>query len=84
MTAKDILTRETLMPLGVVASLIVAAVALTWTLAADRERAFATLKEHDTRIQRNEVTIRELQCVLSDVRDGVIRIEEKLGTSKDQ
>jgi hypothetical protein len=77
---KSLLNRETLMPCGVVASILVAAIALTWSLASDRERAFSTLKEHDARILRNETAIRDIQCTLGDVRDGVIRIEEKLGT----
>lgn len=78
----NLLTRDTLMPIGVVASLFVAAVALTWSLASDRQRAFSTLEEHDGRIERNESTIREIQCTLGEVRDAVLRIEETVGAKE--
>lgn len=79
---RTILTRETLLPAGVAAAIMLAAVSLTWTLAVDRERAFSRIDAHEVRISENRDAIKELQGVLGNVRDALIRIEEKLDACK--
>lgn len=63
-------TKDTLIPVGLVTTIIVA----SWGLATSLARASAAIEQHERRITSVESDLRA-------VRDGVQRIEIKLGTA---
>lgn len=64
------ITKDTLIPLALVITIVVAA----WGVATDRQRALGAIEQHEKRISTMEEDVR-------NIRDGVQRIELKLGTT---
>ena len=76
MTKAQTITKNTLLPLGVVIALVTA----TWAIATDRQVCKERIQQNSTAIDRHESAIDELRGKLNYLTQGMARVETKLGT----
>ena len=80
MAASTVISKDTLLPIGVVISVIIAVGTLVWQVASDRERAYGLIRSNAVAIERHEKALESLRCDMAYVKQAMERVEAKLGT----
>ncbi|MFQ5414662.1 MAG: hypothetical protein ACE5E6_09415 [Phycisphaerae bacterium] len=70
------LTKDTLIPIGVVAAVVI----LVWNIATERQEARARMDHNTTAIESNAEAIRGLRTDMTYLTRAMLRVEGKLGT----
>jgi len=74
------ITRETLVPIGLVAALVIVIMGATWAIATDRQQAVEQIRANAAAVARHDAELRELRGQMQYLTQAMIRIETKLGT----
>ena len=74
------ISRETLLPLGMVLGAISAIVSLTWWAATDRAEILGTTQVHEVTLQRHERELGLLRDKLDQLGQALHRLEVHFGT----
>lgn len=72
---------RTLIPLGAVVATIALLLGGVWTVANDRASQIRRIDDHERRLVIQERLLGNIESKVSDMRESLIRLEAKLGTT---